>query len=306
MRQRLGAVRSTVSNGYRRRATRVSDVAAVACLALAGGCAALLPGRAGAQPTHGAAEAADLCCLAQLRGYVRDPQGNPIALAGAELDGSGSWVPTYADGQFRFTHLAAGPHVLRVRALGFDRVQSVLTLGPLDSIVVEVRLVPADQVLDTVRAVASPSSIYGPPEFQERRQQGRGYFVTRGEFEQRVPTRMTDLLVNVPGVMRRPVTDEEGVTRYLLVMRGVATVMGNVCPVQVYVDGVQFELGHEDIDLAILPGEVEALEVYVGASQVPQRYAGRNAACGLIMIWTRNRSIYEEAGKRAAGRGKHE
>jgi outer membrane receptor for ferrienterochelin and colicin len=33
--------------------------------------------------------------------------------------------------------------------------------------------------------------------------------------------------------------------------------------------------------------DIEAIEVYTGPSEVPGEYAGRNAGCGVIVIWTR-------------------
>ena len=34
--------------------------------------------------------------------------------------------------------------------------------------------------------------------------------------------------------------------------------------------------------------DIEGLEVYTGAADVPGEYAGRNAGCGVIVIWTRS------------------
>jgi hypothetical protein len=34
--------------------------------------------------------------------------------------------------------------------------------------------------------------------------------------------------------------------------------------------------------------DIEALEVYTGASDVAGEFAGRNAGCGVIVIWTKS------------------
>ena len=34
--------------------------------------------------------------------------------------------------------------------------------------------------------------------------------------------------------------------------------------------------------------DIEALEFYTGASDVPGEYAGRNAGCGVVVIWTKS------------------
>jgi hypothetical protein len=34
--------------------------------------------------------------------------------------------------------------------------------------------------------------------------------------------------------------------------------------------------------------DIQAIEVYTGASDVPGEFAGTNAGCGVIVIWTTN------------------
>ncbi|RMH14199.1 MAG: hypothetical protein D6701_11515, partial [Gemmatimonadetes bacterium] len=41
-----------------------------------------------------------------------------------------------------------------------------------------------------------------------------------------------------------------------------------------------------DLDL-IRPEDIEAIEVYRGASEVPAEFGGSDAGCGAIVIWTR-------------------
>ena len=47
----------------------------------------------------------------------------------------------------------------------------------------------------------------------------------------------------------------------------------------------------ERVDPNFGPGtpikDIEGLEVYTGASDVPGEFAGRNAGCGVIVIWTK-------------------
>ena len=220
-------------------------------------------------------------------GPARDSSGAPVATAGVELDGDGQWRTVGPGGEFRFRGLAAGRHVLRVRALGFALVEGELSLGATDSIDVDVTLARAATTLDTVRSVTPVVPPYGPADFQERRQRGGGFYLTRDEFERQAPSRMSDLLVRIPGVERRPKSNRLGSIDYVLVMRGTSTVKGDVCPVNVYVDGRNFELGGEDIDRLIRPSEIEAIEVYTGGARIPARYSGPTARCGVLAFWTR-------------------
>ena len=34
--------------------------------------------------------------------------------------------------------------------------------------------------------------------------------------------------------------------------------------------------------------DIEGIEVYTGPSDVPGEFAGRNAGCGVIVVWTRS------------------
>ena len=48
----------------------------------------------------------------------------------------------------------------------------------------------------------------------------------------------------------------------------------------------------DNVDNSFGPGipvrDIEALEIYTGPADVPGEYAGRNAGCGVIVIWTRS------------------
>ena len=35
-------------------------------------------------------------------------------------------------------------------------------------------------------------------------------------------------------------------------------------------------------------GDIEGIEVYTGASDVPGEFAGSNSACGTVVIWTKS------------------
>lgn len=37
----------------------------------------------------------------------------------------------------------------------------------------------------------------------------------------------------------------------------------------------------------ISPGDVEAIEVFAGSSQIPAEFGGSTAGCGVIALWTK-------------------
>ncbi len=51
------------------------------------------------------------------------------------------------------------------------------------------------------------------------------------------------------------------------------------------VDGQEARAFHENTPIR----DVYGIEVYRGAGEVPGEYAGSNAACGVIVIWTKSR-----------------
>lgn len=55
------------------------------------------------------------------------------------------------------------------------------------------------------------------------------------------------------------------------------------CPPQVYIDGIPWAGPIDEITLR----DIEGIEVYRGAAEVPAEFAGSNAGCGVIALWSR-------------------
>ena len=54
-----------------------------------------------------------------------------------------------------------------------------------------------------------------------------------------------------------------------------------------YVDGTSYPLYGQSIDVMVQVVDIGAIEVYPGGATVPPQFGGREAACGVIAIWTR-------------------
>ncbi|MFQ5789037.1 MAG: TonB-dependent receptor domain-containing protein [Acidobacteriota bacterium] len=81
--------------------------------------------------------------LAQVRGWILDPDGDLVAGASVTLGGPGDSqqkVITDLDGFFRFDGLPEGSYVLLVRASGFTHTHRVLDLAPGEELVLPVLL----------------------------------------------------------------------------------------------------------------------------------------------------------------------
>ncbi len=152
--------------------------------------------------------------------------------------------------------------------------------------------------------------------FYERQKTDFGHFITRDEIERRAPRRVTDLLSAVPGV--RLIPSSGGLSRSSVGLRGSILSQGGPCHPRVFVDGLLVILGDARVrgtdvygfpeqeteanaaadpaerseialDDFVEPNDVEAVEVYRRASEVPVQFGGMSTAtqCGVIVIWTR-------------------
>jgi len=186
--------------------------------------------------------------------------------------------------------------VLQVRRIGYAPV-TVPSPAGADSSGVAVALSRAVQSLDTSKVLGVNRSEFLEG-FESRRARGNGAatFITREEIEKRMSIRTIDLVRRAAGTR---VIDSAGV---LLVAssRGSKPVFGALgsgkasskaddlapCVMRVAVDGNMMEWGYslDNID----PKEIHGIEVYPGPATVPVQFGGlrKDAACGLVMIWT--------------------
>ena len=60
---------------------------------------------------------------------------------------------------------------------------------------------------------------------------------------------------------------------------------GGGCDLNVYLDGTLVRGG--GVDEFVLPIEIAGIEVYAGPAQLPAEFAGSDARCGAVVIWTK-------------------
>jgi hypothetical protein len=60
------------------------------------------------------------------------------------------------------------------------------------------------------------------------------------------------------------------------------------CPAEILLDGVVMPEGMEtQVNTAIQPSEIAAIEWYSGPAEVPQKYNRTKNACAVLVIWTK-------------------
>jgi outer membrane receptor for ferrienterochelin and colicin len=196
-------------------------------------------------------------------------------------------------GQFVVVAPMAGRYRIRIEALGFE----TLLLGPigigLRSNEVLAELTPSPVPLDAVSAKADARTPkLAQVGFYDRMTRNVGHFLERSAIEKRGPRYTSDLLRGIAGVrvvMRGSSADVRlrsgGLTSF-------NARPGMQCLPPVFVDGILVSHGNqrpeERFDLnTLLPQDIEAVEIYAGPARVPPQFGGANAACGVILVWTR-------------------
>ena len=280
--------------------------AAVLALLLIAGVA----GQAGAQVIHGRLRDVD----------TNAPiPGGTLTLIGENGARLVSFV-TGEDGDYRLRAPGPGTYLVEARRLGYRLwIDGPLELRSGDDWETEFHLRAVPVQLDPVEVTAEATR-YDPylqqVGFFERQRSDFGHFVTRGDIVARAPKKLTEILISIPGV--RLVPGSSGLGRAAIELRGSLLSYGGVCHPRVFIDGLLVIRGDarprgQDIygmpeeglmgdargdpaermeialDDVVMPDDIQGMEVYRSAAQVPVRFGGTSTEtqCGVIVIWTR-------------------
>jgi len=220
---------------------------------------------------------------AQITGTVRDSAGKRIAGASIALVGAvGASATSNDSGSFRVSGVRGGSIRLFARRLGFLPETVSVDVGDDGSGHVDFRLTTAPASLQGEVIEADPlrGKMAG---FNRRKSRGVGSFITRDEIERRSAPTLSELLRHLPGVgVQQRMAGEPQPIR---MQRSTNSSMQASCTVQIYVDGHPYPNGNVD-DFS--PRNVEGVEVYKSASEIPADFRARDASCGVIAIWTRD------------------
>jgi hypothetical protein len=185
-------------------------------------------------------------------------------------------------GRFRIEGLEPGPVVVELTRIGYE--PRIATVNIEAGRTVELYATMASQPIELEPVEVSVGSRYLERSgFYRRAQSASGDRLTHRDIARMNPTTVGDVLRRVPGV--QVVSGQIGNTSEVLSSRRDSS---GRCRLMPYYNGtptVSFELE------LMPPDEIEALEVYQGAS-VPIEYMDRRQLfgprCGVILIWTRD------------------
>ena len=237
-----------------------------------------------------------------LRGKVLDATtgaGIPAAAVRALSEGRDvGHARTAADGTFFFQLRAPGTVRIEAQRAGYrTTVTSELPVGGRETVDVEVRLSAEAIAIEPLRVTARVE----PPRrrnlelngFYERERMGIGQYVRREDIERRANQNLAQVLARVQGAAIQYVGSKQyiyfprnGRPNIRQTFRGPPQ---NACLPRLFVDGARVTYdANNDINAVVNPGQVEAIEVFRGPSEIPTQYNDNNSMCGVILIWTRN------------------
>lgn len=208
--------------------------------------------------------------------------GQPVRGAEIRLDGLDRRpVTSGREGRFALDRLPSGTYVLRVEHLAYEAFTDTVHLAPGRPLQMRIPMSTEPIALEGIEVtVRSRSWVRRRTDLYERMERGSGHYITRSEIVERGEPPISSLLRTIPGVRLERTGGGVG-PGYFPVIRNCGT------PV-IYVDRSRIGRLFRGVGIdEFLSSNVEVIEVHSGPASVPIA-AARDAACGVIRIWTRD------------------
>jgi hypothetical protein len=217
---------------------------------------------------------------------LRDSLGHPLAGATVELPSLHRATRSDSLGNFKFDRLPGGKLTLTARHVGFNRLDDEIDLPDGGTYAARyvleewpVILEPVDVKAETKKWISSELN-----EFEERRTQNvGGYFITDSVLSTTETHSVQSLLLG-----RIPHLSKAG-----SYVKSGRVVRGNCLPV-LFVDGiVQYQFGSAGASIPDLAAEnpnlYSGVEYYPDGATAPPRFNITGTACGVLLLWSRER-----------------
>lgn len=216
---------------------------------------------------------------ATLRGRVMDSEvGQPLPGAMVRIKGGPAQLISDSLGKFQADQLPAGEVEVRIQLLGYAPGIFRVYLPPSGTLERDFALdftghrLP-EQIVRARAEQLAPRYI----DFEQRRQRKLGAYFRWDELERQGYSSVGDALRTVRGI--RIKCNQQTFECFAFLARTPQ------CQPTWWIDGVEVRSFHENTPIR----DVYGIEVYRGAGEVPGEYSGSNAACGVIVVWTKSR-----------------
>lgn len=221
---------------------------------------------------------------ASLRGRILDAvTGAPVPGATVAATSAGISARTDSTGHYVLDGLKVGIHRFLVSATGYLRGSVSLAFAPRERMERDFELDPVGTPMpgDTARAQQLPTVPVAADaslgrrflDFERRKATGRGQYLTRTDFERNNFYTLQDAMRTLRGIR-------------FSCSGGSCTAQMARAPMGCAPEYIVDERVDNTFGPTIPVRDIQGLEVYTGASDVPGEFAGRNAGCGVIVIWT--------------------
>jgi hypothetical protein len=236
---------------------------------------------------------------------IEDSTRRPIAGVEVILEGTKKQTTTDGSGRFLLNDLPTGNKVVLFRFVGYRPQRVRVMLNKTDTTRVEAVLVSDRVRLEPIVVTGAPDRPrgIGREAFEERRKLGFGKFMDTTELRHRGYARMSDVLASMGVYMIQHQDKVSDGARGPLEMRAASTRRSGLdlagpspCWMGVILDGVTLYKAVSTGTVSNFPppdfrkdfsiDNMEAIEVYRSASEVPMEFGGNSASCGVIVLWT--------------------
>ncbi|MGH7547762.1 MAG: carboxypeptidase regulatory-like domain-containing protein [Gemmatimonadales bacterium] len=223
-------------------------------------------------PATGAAQAT-------LRGRVIDSEfGNPLPGAVIRIVRGAPPLTTDSLGRFEAQELPAGDAAVTIEFLGYATEVFRVRLPPSGGVARVFALDFTGHRLPEV-VVEARAELLMPRyrDFEERRQRGLGAYLRWDDLKKQGSHSVGDALRTVRGV--RIKCNQQTFECFAFMARTPQ------CQPTWWIDGVEVRSFHENTSIR----DVYGIEIYRGPGEIPGEFTGSNAACGVIVMWTKSR-----------------
>jgi hypothetical protein len=224
-------------------------------------------------------------------GRVLDSRsGNPLTGASVHLREAGRDVITNERGVFILRDVASGPDVIAIEMLGYADQEKVIQILGGRAQDVEVRMTTEPIELTPMIVEVRPRSWFSDRAgLEDRLLSGNGVIFTSEDLAELQPRVLGDLMRQVPGARVRTTGGTYSGT-WTVQFRGASNMLNEACNPVIWMDGVK--IGTDPVMFRDITGpEIDAVEVYRGAAEVPGEFSGGDARCGVVVVWTRRGRI---------------
>jgi hypothetical protein len=214
---------------------------------------------------------------ASITGQITDRASGRALLAEVIGVGLNRSVRSDSSGHYEFAGLPAGLTItFQARALGFKSALFTLQLPAGSRLTQSIMLDSAD-VAQTLPAVDVSSTVnYRLADFERRRQTGRGQYMTDADIKRTGASTLLEAVRGLRGVL------------YECGGGGGCYVRMARAPMRCLPEFIVDQQVMNDFGPRTPIGDIVAIELYTGPGDVAGEFAGRNAGCGVIVIWTRS------------------